>query len=85
MLATRLPAFHAVAFGSPLLVYRCGGSAGFGSLTDWNAHRLPVSLAAIHDQYRETAKHLTTSPQMLTAAKAIGKSKREPAHPGLID
>jgi hypothetical protein len=35
----------------------------------------------IHDQYREAAKHLTTSPTMLTAAKAIGKSNRGPISP----
>jgi hypothetical protein len=43
------------------------------------SHRLPVSLAANHDRYRNAAKHLTTSPTMLTAAKAIGKLQTQAA------
>jgi hypothetical protein len=31
----------------------------------------------------KTAKHLTTSAMMLTAAKANGKSKREPIFSGI--
>ena len=37
------------------------------------SHRLPVSLAAFAIDIEKAAKHLTTSPTMLTAAKAIGK------------
>jgi hypothetical protein len=84
MLATRLPALHAVAFRIAVTRLPLRGQRRVWFL-DWNTHRLPVSLAVIHDRYRKTAKHLTTSATMLTAAKAIGKSKREPIHSGLID
>jgi hypothetical protein len=78
MLATRLPALHAVAFQNRRYSFTVAGAAPGLVPQGWNTHRLPVSLAVIHDRYRTTAKHLTTSPTMLTAAKALGKSKREP-------
>jgi hypothetical protein len=57
---------------SPLLVYRCGGSAGFGSLTRTRTG-FPFHSPSFTICIEKAAKHLTTSPTMLTAAKAIGK------------
>jgi hypothetical protein len=63
---------------SPLLAYRCGGSAGIGLVNDRNTHRLPVSLAIAPGCTEKTAKHLTTSPGMLTAVREIGKLQTHP-------
>jgi hypothetical protein len=66
----------AVASDSPILVYRCGGSAGFGSVKRLN--RAPASRFT-RRSFRLTpktpAKHLTTSVAMLTAASADGKAQ----------
>ena len=67
---------------SPLLVYRCGGSAGIGS-SETNTHRLSVSLTVGPGRSGKTAKHLTTSPRMLTAVRWIGKLQTHPARWGV--
>jgi hypothetical protein len=43
----------------------------------------PFHLPSFTIDIEKAAKHLTTSPTMLTAAKAIGKSKREPISSGV--
>ena len=44
-----------------------------------NTHRLSVSLAVAPGRSGKTAKHLTTSPRMLTAVRKIGKLQTHPA------
>jgi hypothetical protein len=60
------------------LVYRCGGSAGFGSRgtrTGFPFHSPPFSFRT-----KRAAKHLTTSAMMLTVAKAISKLRTYPTY-----
>jgi hypothetical protein len=61
-------------FDSPLLVYRCGGSAGFGSVKRLkHAPASRFTRRRSRSKPKTPAKHLTTSEAMLTAVKAISK------------
>ena len=75
MLANRLPAFMTQWLSdSPSLIYRCGGSAGFGS--SQQLKRAPASRFTrrhFRSKPNTTAEHLTTSEAMLTGIKAISK------------
>ena len=74
MLATRLPAFHAVAhrFAVTRLPLRGQRRVWFQWMTRTRTG-FPFHLLTFTINIEKAAKHLTTSPTMLTAAKAIGK------------
>jgi len=79
MLENRLPASNAVAFRFAVtrLPLRGQRRVWFQSMTRTRTG-FPFHLLTLTIDIEKAAKHLTTSPTMLTAAKANGKPERRP-------
>jgi hypothetical protein len=75
MLANHLPtSMTQWLFDSPSLVYRCGGSAGFGSVKRLkHAPASRFTRRRLWSKPKTPAKHLTTSDAMLAGVKVISK------------
>ena len=73
MLENRLPASNAVAFGFAVTRLPLRGQRRVWFQLTRTRTGFPFHLLTFTIDIEKAAKHLTTSPTMLTAAKAVGK------------
>ena len=78
MLENRLPASNAVAFGFAVTRLPLRGQRRVWFQLTRTRTGFPFHLLTFTINIEKAAKHLTTSPTMLTAAKEIGKPERRP-------